>query len=210
MAHGNCLLHSLHSLRFFPGNLSFSVRVSPSKKPPMKGPAKVMNLLHNEDGYGYLGDLCCPGYNLSSHGPVSGNLKWRVVCRRPSHIFTVLLAMDMPEGEYLQMRRRALRGSTRRFHGSTLRKNSVLFGHVRTNRSNTKHLVPASPFRLAYFCSSEFLAKTACRFITGEGQIMRACSARMNNAQGAARVSLILTHRPSERRVWVGGCGQQK
>jgi hypothetical protein len=115
--------------------------------------ATVINLLHDKLGYGYIGDMCVPGYNLTSRGPVSGNGKWRVVCRAPSRIFTVMMAMDMPEGDYLQIRRRAFRGSLQEFHGSSLRKNSVLFGHVRNaSTSNTDEL---SPFRLAYFCVGE-------------------------------------------------------
>ena len=89
-----------------------------------------------------------------SRGRAPENGKWRVVCKAPSQIFTVLLAMEMPQGEYLQMRRRALRGSTQTFHGSSLKKNSVLFGHVRAAGLSTEE---RSPFRLAYFCASKFM-----------------------------------------------------
>lgn len=145
--------NTLYSLSLFPGNQSFSEQVAPSNKPPMMGPPTRIHLLHEPSGYGYIGDLCVPNYNLTSRGHTPRNGKWRVVCRAPSQLFTVLLAMDMPQGDYLQMRRRALRGSTQTFHGSSLKKNSVLFGHVKSGGLTTEQ---GSPFRLAYFCASKF------------------------------------------------------
>lgn len=133
-------------------NESFTFQFAPNNKPLVGQKTELINLLHDPLGYGYLGDLCVPGYNLtkSGHCPsVSG--KWRVVCRAGSSIFVVVLGMDMPEGDYLQMRRRAFSGRTARFHGVSLKKNSVLFGNVRASESQQVNSL--APFRLAYICA---------------------------------------------------------
>lgn len=129
------------------GNLTYSNSTAPQKKPPIAGPPTRIRLLHDPLGYGFLGDQCVPGYNLTSPGLNSSNHKWRVICRAPSRIFVILLAIDMPAGEYLQVRRRSLGGSSTRFHSHNLNLNSVLFGHVNKTEDGG--------FRLAYICASK-------------------------------------------------------
>ena len=141
-------------MSFLPPNADYdSILMEPV--PRLSKPDVVINLLHDEEGYGYLGDLCIPRYNLttSGHHP-SANHKWRVVCKAPSNILVVLLGLDMPqgEGEYLQMRRRVFSGATMHFQGIDLKKNSVLFGHV-VDKNETESSHQLSPFRLAYVCA---------------------------------------------------------
>ena len=117
-------------------------------------------MVNSQDGYGYLGDLCVPGYNLTTAGPDADNRKWRVVCKAPSKIVAIVMAMNMsgggtpPQGEFLQIRRRGLKGVTNTFQGLTLEKNSVLFAHVGYGGGASE----TSPFRLAYFCASKTIA----------------------------------------------------
>lgn len=126
-------------------------------KPPNPMPAKVITMVNSEEGYGYLGDLCVPTYNLTTAGLDADNRKWRVVCKAPSKVFVIVLAMNMSgggtptQGEYLQIRRRGLKGVTSTFQGMSLEKNSVLFAHVGYGGGASQ----TSPFRLAYFCASK-------------------------------------------------------
>ena len=154
--HLRCLNYVSSKLpAFFPlnaGHNSTFVEASPR----LSRPDVVINLIHDQEGYGYLGDLCIPRYNLtSSERHLSDNHKWRVVCKAPSNILVVLMGLDMPqgEGEYLQMRRRVISGATMRFQGIDLKKNSVLFGHV-VDKNETESSLQLSPFRLAYICAS--------------------------------------------------------
>lgn len=124
-------------------------------KPPNTMPATVITLVNSPGGYGYLGDLCVPSYNLTTPGPDADNRKWRVVCRAPSKIVVIVMGMNMtgegipPQGEYLQIRKRALKGVTATFQGLSLDKNSVLFAHVGSGGEVN------SPFQLAYICASK-------------------------------------------------------
>ena len=126
-----------------------------SVKPPLDGKPNVINRLHAKKLYDFLGDACVPSYNLSTPGISSPNDKWRIVCRSPSELYVVVMAINMQEGDYLQVRRRVLTGTSRQFQALYLKLNSILIGHIRNE--SRKGDEEDSSFRLAYFCASELL-----------------------------------------------------
>lgn len=90
-----------------------------------------------------------PGLSVTQPGPDSSNSKWRIICKAPSHLFVIVLALDVPDQDYLQVRRRALRGSVGRYESLSLKKNSILVGYVRGGEHNSS----VNPFQLAYICA---------------------------------------------------------
>ena len=170
MVNLHTLSSSLHSIAV---NSSLKVFEAPYLKPPIAGRPKVINLLHSELGYGYLGNQCVPGYNFSGFLPTGPTLnnEWRIVCKAPSQVFVVVMAIHMPEadvgGDYLQMRRRGFGGISTKFEGFNLKKNSVVIGHVVGEGEesgkgpefmNDEEIIVDTDFRLAYICTS----KTEC------------------------------------------------
>ena len=120
---------------------------------PVNGTPSIINLLHSPTIYGYLGDANIPGYQNHSYfddRPQSG--KWRLVCKLVSKIIVLVLSIEMEEnGEYLQFRRKMLNGINNKFQVYNLDKNSILVSYVRPQQSSAYY-----PFRLVYFCISEF------------------------------------------------------
>lgn len=144
------------------GNSTYSNSRADAQKVPISGRPTVIHLLHSPLNYGYLGDQCVPGLNLTSPGSSSSsNHKWRIICKVPSHLYVVVLALDVSGEDYLQVRRRALRGSVDgQYQSLGLQKNSILIGYVQKSGQSSNSTV--NPFRLAYVC-----AGTGCALVWG-------------------------------------------
>ncbi len=123
--------------------------ISRTEKIRLKGRRCIVSHLH-EPKYGYLGDACVSGYNLTgSDCPVSRDDTWRVVCKAQSHIFAVLMALQTTDGDYLQIRRRKIEGSRQSFEGFDLKLSSILVGLFRNEIRTSKE---RSSFRMIYIC----------------------------------------------------------
>ena len=70
----------------------------------------------------------------------------------------VVLGLDVPEQDYLQVRRRALRGSVSRPESLHLKKNSILIGYKRGVESSVAGVT--NPFKLAYICAGNLTYHT--------------------------------------------------
>ncbi len=138
------------------GSSTYQASRAPTIKPPNKNQRPyVINLLQNPLIHGFLGDAPVPGYdNITSENRSSTN-KWRIVCSRVSEIFAIVMNVEMKGkgeagkgAEYLQIRRKMVRGTNNKYYAYHLKKNSILVAHVNATSMPSSYY----PFRIAYFC----------------------------------------------------------
>jgi len=140
------------------GESTYEAGKAPRNKPPNLGKPLVINLLQEGKIHGLLGDAPIPGYNEESSYSRSTNNKWRVVCRRVSQIFVLVMNIEMESGghgsssstrqEYLQIRRMMVKGTSNQSYAYNLKLNSILIAHVNARTAPSDYY----PFRIAYFC----------------------------------------------------------
>ena len=136
--------------------MTYPVGKAPDR-PPGGRPDIIVNIIYQDQNYGYLGDAEVPRYNIteSEVASASKNDKWRVTCRPYNMMYVVLMGLNLMGDDYLQVRRKTFRKTSQQFWGFFMKKKSVLVGLVKGQSKEEEE--KESSFRLAYICARKYI-----------------------------------------------------